>query len=131
VPEPRPAHEIAWTTQGYSENQNASALRWGSMYNYWFTADTPPVQGEIELDLFKPGTGCVPQTIRVTALAPAGIDPADIARNGLVDADDLVEVVAGWGPCACPADCDADVDNNGAVDADDLTAVVLGWSTGK
>jgi hypothetical protein len=53
----------------------------------------------------------------------------DTDGDGDVDADDLVNVVLGWGPCpAPPAACPGDVDDDGDVDADDLTAVVLNWT---
>ena len=36
-----------WSTQTYDQNENANALRWGTMYNFWFDADAPPVaEGE-------------------------------------------------------------------------------------
>jgi hypothetical protein len=129
VPNPRPAHEVAWTTQPFTENANASALRWGTMYNYWFTSTSPPVAGHVELDLFKPGiTACVPKTIRVAAQAPAAIASTDIVRNGMTDVDDLIAVILAWGPCSCSHTCDADVDNDNDVDVDDLIAVITGWT---
>jgi hypothetical protein len=54
--------------------------------------------------------------------------PGDVNSDGLVDADDLIAVILGWGPCAAPpSPCPADVDDNGAVDADDLILVILNW----
>jgi hypothetical protein len=37
-------------------NQNANALRWGTLYNFRFDADRAPYRVEAELGLFKPGT---------------------------------------------------------------------------
>ena len=53
----------------------------------------------------------------------------DANDDGLVDVDDLVMVILGWGPCPAPPDpCSADVDGSGAVDVDDLVMVILNWS---
>lgn len=48
---------------------------------------------------------------------------ADIDCNGVVDATDLLAVLAGWGDGDGPADFDGD----GAIDASDLTRVLADW----
>jgi len=53
---------VSWATQTFSQNQNANALRWGTMYNFWFESDQQP--GDITLELFRPGT---PATVTVPA----------------------------------------------------------------
>ncbi|MHC5004239.1 MAG: M1 family aminopeptidase [Planctomycetota bacterium] len=60
--------------------------------------------------------------IRFTVPGPSG----DVNGDGVVDVDDLLELIAAWGPC--PASCPADLDGNGVVDVDDLTIVLAGWS---
>jgi hypothetical protein len=56
-------------------------------------------------------------------------DPADVNRDGLVNVDDLLEVILSWGSCPEPPEpCPADVDGDGEVGVDDLTAVILGWT---
>ena len=47
---------------------------------------------------------------------------ADITGNSVVDVDDLLAVIDGWG-AAGPAD----ITGNGIVDVDDLLAVIDGW----
>jgi hypothetical protein len=51
---------VAWNSpEPYSTNQNSNALRWGTMYNFWFEANTPPTApGAVSatLSLFKPFT---------------------------------------------------------------------------
>jgi hypothetical protein len=51
------ASQISWSTDTFATNANANALRWASMFNFWFDADQPPgatVQHTIHL--FKPGS---------------------------------------------------------------------------
>ena len=53
---------------------------------------------------------------------------ADVNGDGVVDVEDLVQVILEWGTCPVPpADCAADVDGSGVVDVGDLVIVVLGW----
>jgi hypothetical protein len=57
---------------------------------------------------------------------------ADVNGSGVVDVDDLVAVILGWGACASPpAACPTDVVplpcGNGIADVDDLIAVILSW----
>ena len=54
---------------------------------------------------------------------------ADVNGDGLVDINDLFEVIEAWGCCpfppqACPADINGDV----LVDFDDLVLVLANWS---
>lgn len=41
------------TQQTYAQNQNANALRWGTMFNFWFDSTMPPQQ--LTIGLFRPG----------------------------------------------------------------------------
>ena len=49
---------------------------------------------------------------------------ADVNSSGIVDIDDLFDVLAAWGDCnGCPEDINSD----GTVDIDDVFAVLAGW----
>jgi hypothetical protein len=48
---------VSWSTDTYAQDPNANAIRWGTLYNFRFTADAAPLAGQVELGLFKPGTG--------------------------------------------------------------------------
>jgi glycosylphosphatidylinositol phospholipase D len=52
---------VAWATQTYATNPAANALRWGTMYNYWFDSDLPPdPAGAITVGLFRAPTASSP-----------------------------------------------------------------------
>jgi hypothetical protein len=60
----------SWTVpESFAQNPNASALRWGTMYNFWFEADTGPQVATGQLGLFKPGAVAA---VGVVTRAPAG-----------------------------------------------------------
>jgi hypothetical protein len=48
---------LSWSTDTFATDQNANALRWATMFNFWFDADQPPTGAVVHtVDLFKPGT---------------------------------------------------------------------------
>ncbi len=49
------AGTLSWSTDDYNTDQFANALRWGTMFTFWFDSDAPPVGLEHTLGLFKPG----------------------------------------------------------------------------
>ena len=50
----------------------------------------------------------------------------DVNGDGFVNIEDLLIVIAAWGPCDPP--CNADIDGSGVVDIIDLLEVVGQWS---
>lgn len=128
---PVSSFEQRWScTQTVTQNPNANAIRWGTMYNFWFDCNRPPVAGKGEIDLFKSPVGCQPSTVSFPLSVPAAACEADITRNGAVDTDDLITVMGAWGPCACAANCPGNIDktnNNTVVDTDDLIRVITTW----
>jgi hypothetical protein len=63
---------LCWNSpQTYAQNINTNALRWGTMYNFWFDANAAPTSGNATLGLFKPGTpGSVSFAVQVPVGAP-------------------------------------------------------------
>ena len=57
VDEPAPGVDtVAWSGETFATDPDANALRWGTMYNFWFDADAGPDQIAMHrLELFKPG----------------------------------------------------------------------------
>ncbi|MCI0365394.1 MAG: hypothetical protein L0Y44_15850 [Phycisphaerales bacterium] len=54
--------------------------------------------------------------------------PGNVNNDGLVDVNDLLAVIAAWGPyTACPPFIPADLDLNCMVDVNDLLIVIASW----
>ena len=82
------SNSVQWSTGTYASNQNANALRWGTLYNYSFTTDASPDNGSVLLGLFKPGPG--PDVESVLIKTPGGtIGFIDCNGNGTSDYDDI------------------------------------------
>ncbi len=47
---------VSWATDTWEANENANALRWGTLYNFRFTVDVVPTFGNVTLGLYRPGT---------------------------------------------------------------------------
>jgi hypothetical protein len=83
---------ITWATQTHSENQNANALRWGTLYNFRFDANAPPIDGAATLGLFRPGT---PSSV---------FGPTSVPQEALeCDLDGTCDGIENR--CNCPEDC--------------------------
>lgn len=62
------AGTVTWSTETFATNENANALRWGTMYNFWFDADKEPTQDAATIGLFRDGT---PASVHTTVMAPS------------------------------------------------------------
>jgi hypothetical protein len=64
------ANALAWTVPAFpSAPEHANAIRWGTMYNFWFDASRPPAQiTRHVLGLFKKGT---PAEVEFAVIAEA------------------------------------------------------------
>ena len=118
---------ITWSTDLYDTNTNANALRWGSLYNFWFEAAVEPFDITAVLGLFKPG---FPTTV---PFATTGPDPGLIDCNGN-DVADNCDVSCDAPDCQSPScgqstdcngnnvpdECEPDCNENNIVDACDV-----------
>jgi hypothetical protein len=52
--------------------------------------------------------------------------PGDVNGDGIVDTNDLLAVLAAWGPCEPP--CPEDIDNDGSVSVNDVLILIGAWS---
>ncbi|MBL9030699.1 MAG: hypothetical protein JNM80_03210 [Phycisphaerae bacterium] len=61
---------ITWASaESFAQNANANAIRWGTMFNFWFDAPAAPISATATLGLFKPHT---PSSVSFTIQAPGG-----------------------------------------------------------
>jgi len=130
------AGQVSWSGQPYEENQNANALRWGTMWNFSFTASEGPKTGMIDFGLFKPGG---PSSFAMNTIIPGGAPfdpcdlplgncPEDIDQDGIVGVSDVLEVIGQWNDCGDgtyrPT---ADVNGDCCVDVSDILQVIAVW----
>jgi hypothetical protein len=64
------AGSISWNCETFAQNQNANAVRFGTLYNFRFDADQPPQTANATVGFFKTGS-----PITVAIRAPAGGTP--------------------------------------------------------
>ena len=113
--------QLRWScTETFAANANANALRWGTMYNFWFDASTAPTTAAGSIGLFKtPGSA-----VAFTGLAPSAVALlGDLNNDGLVDGTDLGLLLGQWGGTGS-----GDLNNDGIVDGTDLGMLLAAWS---
>ena len=114
---------VVWSTDEYSSNPDANAIRWGTMYNFWFTCDAEPAEGTVVADVFRTNsTVNVPDMI----IPGAAANPFDLNDSGCVDGADLGIFVTQWGQPGGFADFNGD----GLVTAADLGLLIAAWGCG-
>jgi len=64
---------ITWSTETFATNQNANAIRWGTLYNFRFDSDFPPTPSKATIGFFKTGS---PVTVEVAGPAFSDITPS-------------------------------------------------------
>lgn len=115
---------LSCSTDPWMLNANANALRWGTMVNMAFDSTLAPNIGQIQLELFLPGSSTF---VPITTLVPTGdvvSCETDLNNDSVINVSDLLMVIDQWGSCVS---CSADIDGNGEVDVTDLLAVVGTW----
>ena len=116
-------NSAGWQTQTHTENSSANALRWGTMYNYRFDADSGPVTVKATLGLYR---GSPPAALTVTTQGPEELVvlcPWDCAKpfDGNVGINDFLALLAQWGG---PGSCDID---GGGVGINDFLDLLANW----
>ncbi|MBS0196963.1 MAG: hypothetical protein JSR77_09405 [Planctomycetes bacterium] len=116
---------ITFKTLTYAQNQNANALRWGTLYNFRFTADVAPAAGNVSLGLFKPGG---PIALNGPAPAPAlRACVGDFNHDGGWDGADIGTFFQAWEAGVEAADTNGD----GSVDGADAEVFFIAWEGGR
>ncbi|MHC5111994.1 MAG: hypothetical protein ACYTHJ_19195 [Planctomycetota bacterium] len=113
---------ITWSTTD-------NPVRWGTLYNFRFDANVPPVTAVATLGLFEPGT---PGSVTGMTEGPQ-LGPPDCDMDGETDACELNCNAGGCTPGQCgnsadcngniiPDECEADCNTNGTPDECDITS---------
>ncbi len=119
---------MIWSsTEKFENNPNANALRWGTMYNFWFTTDVAPAAalGDVTVGLFKPG---LPSSIVASGLPVPGTPApcaADFDGSGALDFNDLFDFLNAWFANLPSADF-----NGGGLDIQDIFDYLNAWFAG-
>ncbi|MBZ0171084.1 MAG: hypothetical protein K8E66_01765, partial [Phycisphaerales bacterium] len=117
---------VTWTAVDMGTNTNA--LRWGTMYNFRFTANTAPTTGDVEIGMYRSGG---PASITATTVVPsagqAGCNQADIAAEfGVLDLQDVQAFIAGF----VGGDLIADMNGDGILDLQDVQQFITAFTAG-
>ena len=133
----RVGNTISWSTTPYSENQNANALRWATMYNFRFDANIAPEASQVTIGTFRPGGA---PSVTVDTIAPPsepinpcdlplGPCPEDVNGDYTVNVDDLLIMLGNFNQCGDGTfRPEGDVNNDCCVTVDDLLQVIGVWN---
>lgn len=124
---------VTWTVpHSFAANTNANALRWGTLYNFWFTANVAPEanRGNATLGLFKPLAG-QPDAVTVAntdvpSAPPCPACAADFDNDGGVTPADITEFFSAF---EAGARC-GDVDQDGGITPADVGAFFASFEAG-
>ena len=61
------ATALSWNSETFAQNQNANAIRWGTLYNFRFDSNRPPQATNATIGFFKTGA---PITVAIQGPAP-------------------------------------------------------------
>ncbi|MCE2883260.1 MAG: hypothetical protein LW636_13020 [Planctomycetaceae bacterium] len=83
---------VTWSGGTYATSQNSNALRFSTLYNFWFDASRPPANANAILGLFRPGAAGDPNSVTIATQAPSApaSNPSDLNNDGVVNAADLM-----------------------------------------
>lgn len=77
------ADAVSWSTETFAQNAIANALRWGTMFSFWFDASSSPAGLSHTLGLFKSG-GTLPIPMGGSELFSDGFETGDTSAWTLV-----------------------------------------------
>ncbi len=93
-------NKVQWSTETQAQNNNANAIRWGTMYNFRFRANTSPDEGNATIGLWRTAVGSEPTSVTARVKlpsAPVGNPcPADWDGNTNVEVADIFAFLSDW-----------------------------------
>lgn len=120
------ATEVSWATPGVADMDPSNPVRWGTMHNFWFDANSPPTDVMATLGLFKTGS---PGSLQAATDGPSAAAPCPGDANGdqVVDFNDITEVLSNWLNDYTPGTGPGDADGDGVVNFNDIAEVLAQW----
>ena len=70
---------MTWSSETFAQNQNANAIRWGTMYNFRFDSNRPPQTTNATIGFFKTGAPII-----VQIQGPSAAPVANVSVGGRV-----------------------------------------------
>jgi hypothetical protein len=67
------ASDVSWSAETFGQNQNANAIRWGTLYNFRFDSDKSPLPVNATIGFFKTGT---PVTVAILGPNACNVVPS-------------------------------------------------------
>ncbi len=119
----------SWSTQPWTANQNANAIRWSGMFNFRMVSNMAPKPGTVSLGLFKPGISTNDPSIITASGLDVPNDPpcrADFDASGVRDVQDIFSFLSAWFAATPQADFDA----SGVRDVQDIFSFLSAWFAG-
>ncbi len=107
---------IRWFTESYATNENANALRYSTVYSFYFDSTSGPGPVTVMLGLFKPG---IPASVTAESIAPATM--VDCNGNGIGDGSDILGGTSeDCNTNGIPDECDIEDATSPDVNGDDI-----------
>ncbi|MCC6320039.1 MAG: hypothetical protein IT438_01215 [Phycisphaerales bacterium] len=128
------ANAISWTGPAYSgtpgnwnaatatwteptgNDSTANALRWGTLYNFWFDADVAPgaANGSLSMPLFRPPQAGAPTQITWSAQTPGGATAGGQANDNCANPTPIVSGTHAFSTGGASSDGPAVCSQNGS-----------------
>ena len=111
---------LTWNSKSFVADPDASAIRWNSMGTFSFDTNSPPVDGEAVVGLFKTGQQ-ITVNIPVPNAEPVIPCTGDLNNDCTIDGVDLASVLGNWGLQG------GDLNEDGTTNGQDLAIVLANW----
>ncbi len=94
--------QISWTSETLGQNPQANAIRFGTLYNFRFDANSGPTSTNATVGFFK-----IAGSNQAATMGPLPVGPQDCNTNGIEDTCDIDCSAAGCNVAGCgrSADC--------------------------
>ena len=66
---------MTWSSETFAQNQNANAIRWGTLYNFRFDSNRPPQTTNATIGFYKTGA---PITVQIQGPSPAAVSNVSV-----------------------------------------------------